>query len=325
MKISVNQIFIILFCGILIATSCQKEEQPIKLPPRGNTTFMSINLGKDFEQQAFLNLKDSQITFVNNSIWDLAFEVHSNLITLNGGNDMYAASIKSNNFIYSNKPDTFNFKWDAPCGCPDSLAINYHYFDYIYIIDRGSHITDKRYLQMRVIKNTPYEVQFIYTDLLTPEKGTLVSLKKDYNKVNVYFSFNTPNTKLNFEPNMEDWDLCFLKYRYVFHETNPVTKYIVKGIFINHQRIDVAVDSVQQYENIVPSYATDSCHYSNMRDVIGYDWKIYNFVNGQYQARTHVNYMVRNYFTGEIYKLRFLDFNHNGIKGTPKFEYILLK
>jgi hypothetical protein len=66
-------------------------------------------------------------------------------------------------------------------------------------------------------------------------------------------------------------------------------------------------------------------HYSNLRDVIGYDWKVYNFTSGQYVARSNVNYVIKDFYTGDAYKLRFLDFNHNGIKGTPKFEYVQLK
>ena len=70
-----SKIYILsIICFIIIFSSCEKEEQPIKLPPKGNATFMAVTLGKDFEKQAFLNLKDSQITLVDINSWDLAFD-----------------------------------------------------------------------------------------------------------------------------------------------------------------------------------------------------------------------------------------------------------
>lgn len=327
----INNKYIYLIIGAFLAffTSCEKAEVAIKLPPRGNTSFVSITLGKDFEQQAFYNLKDSQITLVDNKCWDLSFEAapFGSKIALNGGTDMYAARINSKYFINTNKPDTFNYKWDAPCGCFDSMAINNisPFNNIIYIIDRGYLYTTDRYFQVKFVGVSPYEYHFEYASLNDPKTITAVILPKNPTKLNVYFSFSTPTKYLDFEPCKEDWDFCFLKYRFVFYETTPITKYVVRGIFINTSKISVAVDSTQKFESITPKYAEDKFKYSGYRDAMGYDWKVYNFTTGQYNARTYVNYVIKNEHNDEIYKLRFLDFNNNGIKGTPKFEYVLLK
>lgn len=326
---NINKLTYFLLAIILVITSCEKNEPIIKLPPRGNTSFIVIDsLGKDFEKQAFFNLKDSQITLVNINSWDLSFEaapIGIN-ITINGGMDMYAARVNSRKFIKSSKPDTFNYKWDAPCGCYDSLAINrwIENDDKIYILDRGGYYKTDRYYQVRFISVSPFDYRFEYATLDNPSAVTSVILPKDPSKLNVYYSFTTPTTYINFEPKKENWDFSFLKYRYVFHENNPIVKYVVRGIFINTSKVDVAVDSAANFEDITPSFA-QNCQYLNKRDVMGYDWKVYNFNTGQYVARTKVNYIIRNWRTHEKYKLRFLDFNNNGIKGTPKFEYLLLK
>ncbi len=314
---------------MLVLTSCEKDEAAIKLPPRGNTSFISITLGKDFEQQAFYNLKDSLITLIDNKCWDLAFEASpfGSKITINGGKDMYAARTNSKKFFSNNNLDTFTYKWDAPCGCIDSLAINNWgpNSDYVYIVDRGFNYTSDRYFQIKFLGYTNYEYHFEYASLNNPNLVTGVILPKNSNKVNVYFSFSTPTTYLDFEPNKENWDFCFLKYRHVFFETTPYTKYVVKGIFINTTKVIAAIDSTQKFEAITPSYSNEKCKYSGFRDAMGYDWKVYNFTTGQYTARTYVNYIIKNKHNGDIYKLRFLDYNNNGIKGTPKFEYVLLK
>ncbi|MFA9214291.1 MAG: hypothetical protein ACEQSR_10660 [Candidatus Methylacidiphilales bacterium] len=326
---NINKLAYFLLVITFVITACEKDEPTIKLPPRGNTSFIVVDsLGKDFDKQAFFNLKDSQITLVNINSWDLSFEASpfGYNITINGGMDMYAARINSRKFIKSNKPDTFNYKWDAPCGCYDSLAIKnwIDNDDKIYVLDRGGYYKTDRYYQIRFISVSPYDYKFEYATLDNPSAVTSVILKKDPTKLNVYYSFTTPTTYINFEPKKENWDFCFLKYRYVFYENNPIVKYVVRGIFINSSKVDVAVDSVANFENITPSF-TENCQYSNLRDVMGYDWKIYNFTSGQYVARTKVNYIIRNWHTHEKYKLRFLDFNNNGIKGTPKFEYLIMK
>jgi hypothetical protein len=324
--IKYRYIILIIFASLLSITSCEKAEVPIKLPPRGNTTFVSITLGKEFEKQAFYNLKDSQITLIDNNCWDLAFEAapFGTKITLNGGKDMYAARTNSKTFFKTDKPDTFNYKWDAPCGCFDSLAIMTN-SSFVYIIDRGYlYITD-RYFQIKILSIYNTQYYFEYASLANPSIITQKLIDKNPKKINVYFSFSTPNTYLDFEPNKEDWDFCFLKYRYVFYETTPVTKYVVKGIFINTSKIVVAVDSNQKFEAITPTYANEKCKYSSARDAMGYDWKVYNFTTGQYNARTYVNYMIKDKHEDVTYKLRFLDYYDNGIKGTPKFEYVLLK
>jgi hypothetical protein len=325
----ITYIYSFIFTALLFFTSCEKNETPIKLPPRGNTSFVSITLGKEFEKQAFYNLNDSQITLVDNKCWDLAFEAapFGNKITLNGGSDMYAARTNSKTFFYTNNPDTFIYKWDAPCGCIDSLAIINEppFNNFVYIIDRGYLYTTDRYFQIKFLGVTSYDYHFEYASLSSPKEVTTIILPKNFNKLNVYFSFSTPNIYLDFEPNKDDWDFCFLKYRYVFYETTPITKYVVRGIFINTTKILVAVDSTQKFESITPTYANDKSKYSGNRDAMGYDWKVYNFTTGQYNARTYVNYMIRNKHNDDIYKLHFLDFNDNGIKGTPKFEYVLLK
>jgi hypothetical protein len=327
--IKYKYIILIVFASLLTLTSCEKAEVAIKLPPRGNTSFVSITLGKDFEKQAFYNLKDSQITLVDCKSWDLSFEAapFGSKITLNGGLDMYAARTKSKTFFYTNNPDTFNYKWDAPCGCFDSLAINIepNFNNYVYIIDRGYLYTTDRYVQIKFLGVSNYEYHFEYASLSTPKQITAVVLPKNFAKLNVYFSFSTPNTYIDFEPNKENWDFCFMKYRVVFYETTPITKYVVRGIFINTSKIVVAVDSTQKFESITPTFADDKCKYSGLRDAMGYDWKVYNFTTGQYNARTYVNYMIKDKRSDVKYKLRFLDFNDNGIKGTPKFEYVVLK
>ena len=57
------------------------------------------------------------------------------------------------------------------------------------------------------------------------------------------------------------------------------------------------------------------------RDVVGYEWKRYEL--GDYITKTWYTYLIK---TGEsdYYKLRFIDFKKNGVRGYPTFEYYKL-
>jgi hypothetical protein len=58
-------------------------------------------------------------------------------------------------------------------------------------------------------------------------------------------------------------------------------------------------------------------------NIIGFDWKSYNFQTAQYTVKPYKNYIVRSR-NGLYYKLRFLDFYKDGIKGNILFEYQLM-
>jgi hypothetical protein len=50
-------------------------------------------------------------------------------------------------------------------------------------------------------------------------------------------------------------------------------------------------------------------NFHNRRDIIGYDWKNYDFNNGRYKTRNHVNYIIKtNEPQPKFFKLRFTDF-----------------
>ena len=67
-----------------------------------------------------------------------------------------------------------------------------------------------------------------------------------------------------------------------------------------------------------------SLEFTTRSDVIGYDWKYYNFDDAVYTIVPEMNYVIRDR-DGFYYKLRFVDFyNDQGVKGYPKFEFARL-
>jgi hypothetical protein len=60
--------------------------------------------------------------------------------------------------------------------------------------------------------------------------------------------------------------------------------------------------------------------YSDAVDILGYDWKEFNFDLGTYTIESDRIYLLRN-SEGIFWKLHFIDFyTQNGEKGAPMFE-----
>ena len=60
----------------------------------------------------------------------------------------------------------------------------------------------------------------------------------------------------------------------------------------------------------------------NQKDIIGYEWKDYDFDNAMYQVDPDKIYILKNRI-GFYYKLRFIDYyNSTGEKGYPTFEFL---
>ena len=81
-------------------------------------------------------------------------------------------------------------------------------------------------------------------------------------------------------------------------------------------------DSSTAFEQLSAGTAlTQAAGFSNHRDVIGFDWKKYDFTTGNYQADLKKCYLIRTQ-DNEYWKMRFVDFyNTNGVKGSPAFEF----
>jgi len=90
------------------------------------------------------------------------------------------------------------------------------------------------------------------------------------------------------------------------------------GALSNPQTVECYVDSTASFENtLLTDLKTDK--FTSTRDVIGYDWKLYDFT--EYKTLPYKIYFVRTK-DQRFYKLRFLDFySENYERGFPTFEF----
>jgi hypothetical protein len=92
---------------------------------------------------------------------------------------------------------------------------------------------------------------------------------------------------------------------------------------LNPYKTVAALDTTLQFEEVNFDIA-EKQKFVNQKDIIGYEWKDYDFDNGMYKVNPEYIYILKNRI-GYYYKLRFIDYyNSTGEKGFPTFEFLRL-
>ncbi len=332
--------YLSLFLFILgvIFTSCERKELPYSLPPKpsDSVSILQVNLGEKYDDQVYVDFLDSNFvkSTVKNNAWDIAIDCafENQRIYMNGGKGVFIGVLGKGSFKNNVNLANVKWKWDEASGGDLIVVKNWcHYItrqnaDSIYIIDCGPEAEpDKRYFQFKITSlNYPYTLEITVANLA----GQFLDktyLSKDPSRLNIYYNFSE-NRVLNFEPRLYDWQFCFLRTRWVYYEFNPPLVYTVTGIHINTRLFSVSVDSSHTFETLTRK-EVEEWKYSSKRDVVGFDWKIYDFEEGRYKARKYVNYIFKTKGSQpKYYKLRFTDYyNKQGLRGSPKFEVAELR
>jgi len=151
---------------------------------------------------------------------------------------------------------------------------------------------------------------------------TTVIIHRDPDMDLVYYSFESGQNDI--APLPDQWSLHFTKYTTML-VTNEGENYpyLVTGVLLNPNGVFATRDMTLDFMDITREHAL-TLEFSSQADVIGYDWKYYNFDAGVYTVVPDMNYVIRDR-DGFFYKLRFIDFNNDmGEKGYPKFEFVRL-
>ena len=110
----------------------------------------------------------------------------------------------------------------------------------------------------------------------------------------------------------------FVTFSWIFFRANSLEKAYE---IINHlSKVQVAVDSSLNYNDITLNDANTYSYFSNKKNIIGYNWKYFDFDTQTYTVKSYITYVIKNN-SSEYYKMRFIDFyNEVGEKGFPKIE-----
>jgi hypothetical protein len=317
--------FIIVGLSILFF-ACEKQEIPVSAPVPGDVIVKQVEMGSDYALKLFFSLKNNEVVSqLPKIIYDLSFESSDEgwNVLINSGKIMKVAFYEGADFPDVLNTNEANWKWDSWTGNMDSTAIgDWRSANGIYLIDRGYNELGE-FQGFSKLKIDSVDVNNFYIR------------SSDLNGDNILNSIIPKIKRLSFTPfsldqghefvstlwpDKEDWDIVFTSYTYVYYDLEEITPYQVTGVLINPHNVRAIREDSVLFEDIDLEYASE-ISLINKLDVIGFDWKFYNFDEGFYSVLSDQSYIIQD-VEGVFYKLRFVDFyDDSGVKGAPKFEF----
>lgn len=318
----------------LSLTSCFEEDEMVPPHEQGDLKVGQAALGSVYERQVYFDL-NRNVEVASNLIsdWDLSFESSTGgwEIRLNSSKFMYAGNSFDTLFSAELNQAELDMRFDTSDGNPDSTALGSWYVGegdtvhaqkYVYLVDRGSDEQFKPVGLKKVqfhISEEDYIIRFANNDN-SGDNTVLISRNPTVNRI--YFSFE--NGFVDVAPQPEEWSLLFSKYTTMLvTNEGELYPYIVMGALLNPNGATAALDTIHNFMDMVLADTID-LELTNQADVIGYEWKYYNFDAGLYTIVPGLGYVIKDR-DGFYYKLRFSDFySDQGEKGYPEFEYVRL-
>lgn len=311
-------------------SSCTKKDTPVELPPLGDSEHANIDMGKNYSDQIFFDFETNRIVYTSLwTSWDLAFEASAlnNGIHINGAKDIllyntHETDISKVTTLPNIKPEEWLF--DDPDGLLAHTAFKETYDNKgiakgeVYILQQNTTYTTDTFKKIALVAATSTEYIFRYADLRSNDIKTITIPKNDdYNYS--YFSFDNGGTLVDPEPPKDSWDIVFTRYRHVYEDLDNFL-YVVTGVLLNPNNTTGLADSTVGYSAVKAEVVLKQQFFPD-RDVIGFNWKKYDFTSGKYHVDPEQAFLIKNR-NDHYWKLHFLDYyNAAGEKGAPTFEF----
>ena len=324
--------FILLLFFIL--QSCFKEEEKIPPHEQGDLEEGQAALGSYYENQVYFDLSNNQEVSSSSTLdWDLSFESSTGgwIIRLNSAKFMLAGNSWDTLFSADLNSEDLEMKFDKSDGNPDSTAFA-NWFEvsddstwsnrYVYLVDRGSDHQGNLLGQLKVqfdMLGDEFLMRYGTTD---NSQDTTVIIGRDPSMDKRFYSFE--NGIVNIAPQPDQWSLLFTRYTTMLvTDEGEDYPYLVVGVLLNSNGVAAARDTIHDFLDMGANDIAD-LEFTTQADVIGYDWKYYDFDAGVYTIEADMNYVIRDR-DGFFYKFRFVDFySSEGVKGYPTFEFVRL-
>ncbi len=318
----------------LLLSSCFKEKTIAPPNNQGHGETAVIEMGPDYNDQFFYSLATNSVLSRNSRfVYDLMFDCDANKfnIWLNTAKFMSVMRTGKTDLDSVLLSDTLTGEWHYELGefNVDSNAIG-KWWDtlsgqptsagQVYLIQMGidNDGNPLGFIKMKVnnFYGTSYSVT--YSDFISPPKT--IAVQKDDSRNYRYLSFAGNGSLADgVEPAKTDWDLCFTRYSVIFYDPYYLP-YEVTGALHNPSKVQAYMDSTVNFDSMTITNF-NVARLQTRRDAVGYDWKRYEL--GDYTAKPWYTYFIKS-GDDKFYKLRFLDFKKNGVKGYPTFEFYQL-
>jgi hypothetical protein len=323
-----------IFFLFILLQSCFQEEEAIPPHEQGDLEEGRAALGSYYENQVFFDL-NTNLEVASSSVldWDLSFESSSGgwTIRLNSSKFMLAGNSGDTLFNAELLEEELDMKFDKSDGNTDSTAMADWYvisedsawsMRYIYLVNRGSdpqgNDLGQKKLQLDML-GEDFVMRYANPD---NSQDTTVIIERDPSMNRVYYSFEEGMVQI--APLPDQWSLLFSRYTTMLvTDEGEDYPYLVVGALLNSNGVVAALDTIHDFMEMDINDIPDLV-FTTREDVIGYEWKYYNFDAGVYTIEPGMHYVIRDR-DGFYYKLRFVDFySDQGVKGYPTFEFVRL-
>jgi hypothetical protein len=329
MRTLIPAVFLAILCS-----ACFEDDTLVLPHEQGDREMGVAEMGPFYGSQVYYDLHSNR-EVVSNTVtsWDLRFESAGGgwNIWLNTSKFMLAGN--TGDTVFSSIPvrDRIEMKFDHSGGNPDSTAIGDWYaidgdlavsLKQVYLVDRGMDEKSRPQGLTKVrfeISGNDYLIRYADPGA---EEGSTILVPRDPGKDWIYFSFD--NGIIGIVPDTEEFSLLFTRYTTMLQtDEGEDYPYIVTGVLLNPSGVAAALDTIHDF-GLLTLQDTLDLELTTRADVIGYDWKIYDFDAGIYTIIPGYAYVISDR-NGFYYKLRFIDFyNDTGERGYPRFEFVRL-
>jgi hypothetical protein len=307
-------------------SACMKKELPVPLRPKGTETTASVEMAEDYRWQIYYSLKNNTIVGSNKyTAWDLGFETSPQgwHIILNGAKFRMAAYRTAKlDFGAVNISDTIGVPSfiDAASGNLDSTAFGDWRTGNVYILHRGTdemgNFLGMQKIQILSVDAIKYVVRFATLDGANEK---VLEIPKDGRYNYTFLSFDDAGKTLLIEPPKTEWDIVFTKYTHYYDDLD--LRYSVVGCLLNSYQTSAVEDTLTKNFAEIDLQKVAPMVLQKKMNEIGFSWKTYDLNAGKFTIDANKFYIIRSGEEGIFFKLRFIDFYKDGIKGAPKFEY----
>lgn len=302
---------------------------------QAQTVTDTVVMGAGYANQVWYSLQNDEQGSAAKDNWDIGFdiiEITSSIhINSHGGAQLWGYP-KGNKTVFGTALDTNGLStWKERLNSPHSWgvgAMGYYadpknQFDLDWgIYDLNTHIAsgDSVYIiklvngsfkQLFIEKVTGGTFYFKYADLDGSNVVSEQVSKSSFTDKNLgYYSIVNKQT-VNREPNKDKWELSFQQYG----DYSGSTHMKVTGVLHNRDR-NIKVAQTGKLADAATNMAWQAQNFVSDINVIGYDWKTYDYVNNTYKTNDSVVYFLsieKEDVGHDIWKLRFSGFsNTNG-------------
>jgi len=321
---------------LLLCVACFPEDKAVAPYDRTGLKTATIDVGSNYAFQAFYSLQTNTIVRIEPyTFWDLSFDCHPdsfgvflNTAQLMGVSKVTAPSfeeIPNDTALFANK-----WKYDSPSGIIDSTAIGYWWVgkntdsivskNELFVTTLGIDANGKALgvKKFTLLNSTPssYRIRFANLD---GSDDTIMVIEKnpEYNVIGL--SMRTKSIQFP-EPPKQTWDLHCTRYTQLFTIIEEFP-YPVTGIFINKSFVKAYLDTLIDFR-VLNRDVIQTQRYTSRKDVIGYDWKTFDFTSAEFLVLPNKTYIIQT--NQQLpYKLFFSDFydGKTGSKGVIQFQY----